>query len=93
MVRDWVITPLTFGVGGIAKEDTREGSWCEFAGGSGCGVGIAEAPKNAKTVIGWMHTKDKVMRCVVPTRTTRADVKVEDGGGESIRPKPGGGGR
>ena len=89
-MRDWVITQVTFGVGGIAKEDTRERSLGEFVEGSGSSVGIAEAPEDAKIVIGWGRPEQKMMRCIAPSRFAWPDIEKESGGGKSIGPKPGG---
>jgi hypothetical protein len=56
----------------------------------GRGARIAKTPEDAKTVIGRRCTEEKVVRSVVPTRTTRTDVDETGSSGKSIRPKPGG---
>ena len=69
-----IITPVTFGVGRIAKEDAWDGSGCELVWRGGHGATITETPKDAETVIGWWCTEEKVVRSVVPPRTTRTNV-------------------
>ena len=83
----WIIAPVTFGVGGVTKKNTRDRPWSEFMRNGGRGVGITETPEDPETIIGWGYTKEKLMRGIGPAWTTWADVKKESGGGKSIRPK------
>ena len=50
-------------------------------------AGITETPKNAETIIRWNCTEEKLVRSVVPARTTRADVKEKAGGRKGVRPE------
>ena len=87
-VGDWIIAPVTFGVGRIAKEDARKGPGREFVRSSGRGARITETPENAKTIIRWNRTEEELVRGVVPAGTTRANVNEEVGGRERVRPEP-----
>ena len=71
---DRMIAPVTFGVGRIAKEDAWDGSGCELVWHGGRGAGITETPKDVETIIGRWCTEEKVVRSVVPPRTTRTNV-------------------
>ena len=55
--------------------------------GGGRNARVAKAAKDAKAIIGWRCTEEKVVRSVVPMGTTRADIEEESGGGECIGPK------
>ena len=70
-----IIAPVTFGARRVAKEDAWDRSWCELVWRGGCGARITETPKDAKTIIGRWSTEKKVVRSVVPPRTTRTNVK------------------
>src|SRR4051812_30524290 len=87
-VGDWIIAPVTFGVGRIAKEDARKGPRGEFVRSGGRGARITKTPEDAKTIIRWNRTEEKLMRGVVPAGTTGSNVNEETGGGERVRPKP-----
>jgi hypothetical protein len=41
----------SFVVGGIADEDTRDGSGCKLVGDGGCSVRVAEAPVHTEMVV------------------------------------------
>ena len=56
--------------------------------GDGRNARVAKTVEEAKAIIGWRCTEEKVVRGVVPTGTTRADIKEESGGGECIGPEP-----
>ena len=56
--------------------------------GGGRNARVAKAAEDAKAIIGWRRTEEKVVRGVVPTGTTRADIEEESGGGECIGPEP-----
>ena len=71
---DRIIAPVTFGVRGVAKEDAWYETWCEFVWRGGRSARITKTPKDAKTVIGRWCTEEKVVRSVVPPRTTRTNV-------------------
>ena len=58
--------------------------------GGGGDVGVTQATKNMKIVIGRGRPEQKMMRCIAPSRFAWPDVKKESGGGKSIGPKPGG---
>ena len=87
-VGDWIIAPVTFGVGRIAKKDAREGPGREFVRSSGRGARITETPEDAKTIIRWNRTEEELVRSIVPARTTRANFNKEAGGRERVRPEP-----
>ena len=71
---DMMISPVTFGVRRVAKEDAGDGSWCVHVWHGGRGARITETPKHAKTIIGWWCTEKKVVRGIVPLGTTRTNV-------------------
>ena len=71
---DWIIAPVNFGVGRIAKEDARKGPGREFVRSSGRGARITETPEDAETIIGRWCAEEKVVRGVVPPRVTRTNV-------------------
>ena len=88
-VRHRIITSVAFSVSQVTEEDTRQGARGKFMRGGGCDTRITEASENAKTVVGWRRPKEKMMRGVVPTDTTRTKVNKKCGGSKGIRPKPG----
>ena len=51
--RDRVEAAKAFGVGLIAKKDTRERAWCELVGRGSGHIGITQATKDVKIGIGW----------------------------------------
>ena len=71
---DRIIAPVTFGVGRVAKEDAWDGAGCKLVWRGGCGAGITETPKYAKTIIGQWCTEKKVVRGIVSPGTTRTNV-------------------
>ena len=73
-VGDWIIAPITFGVGRIAKKDVREGPGREFMRSSGRGARVTETPENAETIIRWNCTEEELVRGLVPAGTTGANV-------------------
>ena len=87
-VGDWIIAPVTFGVGRIAKKDAREGPGREFMRSSGRGARVTETPKNAKTIIRWNRTEEELVRGVVPAGTTGANVNEEASSRERVWPEP-----
>ena len=68
-----IIAPVTFGVRSVAKEDAGDGSWCELMWRGGRGARITNTPRDAETITGWWCTEEKVVRGVVPPRTTRTE--------------------
>ena len=73
-VGHWIIALATFGVGRITEEDARSRAGSKFLRGGGRGARITETPKNATTIIRWSHTKEELVRSIVPARTTRSNV-------------------
>jgi hypothetical protein len=83
-----IIAPVTFGVGRVTKEDTRDRTRGEFVRSGGRGARITKAPEDPKTIVRRRGTEEELMRSIIPARATWADVKKEGGGGESVRPEP-----
>ena len=54
----------------IAKKDTSERAWCELVGRGSSDIGVTQATKDMKIVIGWGRPDQKMMRCIAmrPTR-------------------------
>ena len=71
----------------IAKKDTSERAWCELVGRGSGDIGITQATKDVKIIIGWRRPKQKMVRGIVPAWFTRPEVEKESGGGECIGPK------
>ena len=71
---DRIIALVTFGVRRVAKENAWDGTWCEFVWHGGCGARITKTPKDAETVIGRWCTEEKVVKSIVPPRTTWTNV-------------------
>jgi hypothetical protein len=83
-----IIAPVTFGVGRVTKEDTRDQTRSEFMRSGGRSARITKAPEDPKTIVRRRGTKEELMRSIIPARATWADVKKEGGGGESVRSEP-----
>jgi hypothetical protein len=83
-----IIAPVTFGVGRVTKENTRDRTRSEFVRSGGRGARITKAPEDPKTIVRRGGAEEELTRSIIPARTTWADVKKEGGGGESVRPEP-----
>ena len=70
-MRDRVVAAVALGVGGIAEEHTRQGARRELVRG---GARVAAAAEDAKIIVGGRHTKEKLMRRILPTHAAWADV-------------------
>ena len=55
---------------------------------SGRGARITETPENAKTIIRWNRTEEKLVRSVAPAWMTRVNVYEEASGRERVWPEP-----
>ena len=71
----------------IAKKYTSERAWCELVGRGSGDIGITQATKDVKIIIGWRRPEQKMMRGIAPVWFARPDIEKESGGGESIGPK------
>jgi hypothetical protein len=87
-MRDRVVAAVALGVGGVAEEHTRERARRELMRGGGGGARVAAAAEDAKIIVGGRHTKEKMVRRIVPTHAAGADVDEEGRHGESIWPEP-----
>ena len=88
-VRHRIITSVAFSVSRVTKKDTRQGARSKLMRSSGGYTRETEASEDAETIIRGRRTEEKMMRCIIPTDTTRAKVNKKCGGGKCIRPKPG----
>ena len=89
-MRNRVVAAVALGVGRVTQEDARKRARSELMRGGRGDAGIAEAPEDAKIVIGWGRPEQKMMRCIAPSWFARSDVEKKGGGGECIRPKASG---
>ena len=48
-----------------------------------------EASEDAETIVRGRGTEEKLMRCIIPTDTTRSKINKKCCDGKGIRPKPG----
>ena len=80
-MRRRIITAVSFGVSQVTEEDTRKGTRGKFVWSGGGDTRIAATPKNTETIVGWRGTEEEMMRGIVPTGTTRANVNKQSGGG------------
>jgi hypothetical protein len=87
-MRDRVVAAVPLGVGGIAEKHTRERARRKLVRGGSGGAGVATAAEDAEIGVGGRHTKEKVVRRVVPTHAAGADVDEEGRHGKGIRPEP-----
>ena len=87
-MRDHLVGAVALGVSWVAKKHTRERAWRELMRGGGGGARVAAAAEDTKIVVGGRHTKEKLVRRIVPTHTAGADVDEESRHGEGIRPEP-----
>ena len=51
----------------IAKKDTSERAWCELVGRGSSDIGVTQATKDMKIIIGWRRPEQKMVRGIVPT--------------------------
>jgi hypothetical protein len=75
VVGDRIVASIALGVGRVADEDACNTSWCKFMWRSGGSARITQTPEDTQTIIRRWHTKEKVVRCVVPLRVTGPEVK------------------
>ena len=73
--RDGVIAAISLGVSRITKDDTGDGARCQLMRCSGGDTRIAKTPKDSVRIIGWWRAEEKMMRRIIPTNTTRANVE------------------
>ena len=74
-VGDGIVAPISLRVGGVADEDARDITRCEFVRSGVGNARIAKAPKNTQAIIRWGRTKEKMVRCVVPPWAAGSNVK------------------
>ena len=87
-MRDRVVAAVALGVGGVAEKHTRERARRELVRGGGGGARVAAAAEDAKIIVGGWHTKEELVRRVLPTHAAGADVDEKGRRGEGIRPEP-----
>ena len=87
-VRHQIITSVAFSVSRVTKKDTRQGARSKLMRSSGGYTRETEASEDAETIVRGRGTEEKLMRCIIPTDTTRTKVNKKCGGGKGIRPKP-----
>ena len=59
----------------IAEKDTSERPRRKLMGGGGGDVGVTQATKNMKIVIGRGRPEQKMMRCIAPSRFAWPDIE------------------
>ena len=83
-MRHGIIAAVAFGVSGVTKKDTQDGSGSKFMRSGGSCARVTTTAEDTKAVIGWSGPKKEVMRSIVPSGTTRVKVNEKGIGGESI---------
>ena len=73
-MRNRVVAAVALGVGRVTQEDARKRARSELMRGGRGDAGIAEAPEDAKIVIGWGAPEKQVVWCKVATDAARPNV-------------------
>ena len=73
-MRNRVVAAVALGVGRVTQEDARKRARSELMRGGRGDAGIAEAPEDAKIVIGWGAPEKQVVWCKVAADAARPNV-------------------
>ena len=72
--RKEIEAPISLVLERETEKDAWGGSGGEFVWCSGGGARVTQASEDAKTIIGWRRTEEKLVWGEVPARTTRSNV-------------------